>query len=1082
MTRSSNPLRSLACVLLLSVAGPPAGAGPGQGNAVDDYNFSAWLYNQGKYGLAAESYRAFLDAHPGHEQRIDARFGLAQSLFQLNRFSEAADEYEKVRAEKTDFEQMPEALFQLGQCRVALNRFADASGLFEALRKQFPTHYLADWALARQAACLISLDHHAAAVELLADFLGRYAPAGKAPDTAPATRKMFETLDQAGVKARDAFLELIERSAFHLAIAQFNQSQFDEAAASFDAFLALYRNSPLREEASFRLAQAHYRRGLFDKAADVYAAVAKGTGECAEAAGFEQGLALYKAGKLKEAANTFAALAQRFPRGAKVDTARLYSGTFLYEAGDFPGAVQRLKPLAAAGQGEAHEAAYWLGMALLKTGKPGEAAAAFEEALAAFPSSARRGDMQLGLADALLAGNQLEGAAAAFRRYAEQSPSAEQAPRALYSACVALHRDNRYEASDQTCSEFMARFAKSDLAPLTVFLSAENRFLAKRYPEAAQRYAECLGRGDTTAEHAARAHFRLAWIHRYAKRHRDALAALDKMDPQAAGSALAAETHYLRGASFFDLADFTNAAAALSAYLQSSDHERYGDDALLKQGVAEAKQDKLNEAAATFERFLKAHPAGELLPQARYQLAEVRYRLKQFDPAIDSYRAVARQTTETNLVPYALFGVAQCLHEQGKWGEAVEAFEATIRQAPPAALVPQALYRKSLGLMKQNRWDQAAESLELLLKDHAKHDLAAAARIALGTCLQEQGQWESAALAFRDAIASGGQDKDHARLMYELAWSRREAGQEKEALAAFKDLADQFPDHPLAADAYFHLGEAKYAEKDAAGAESEKDKTQRLTAARTLYEKALAVSADRRLGDKLHYRIGWCHWLTGAHAAAAEAFDRLIKEYPDSELLPDALFQSAQAHARDGHTETAVERYGQLVDRPAFNKFRYRPEACIGLAECLIARNDPETAVHRLRGVADQYPDLPAAAQAVLLIGKTRYEQKRHDEALASFTDVTRRVKTDVAAQAQFLIGQIHQTREDFQAATVAYLRLIALYGQHREWVAAASFESGKCHEALGNAADARAFYRDVVEKYKDTRWAESAAERLKGM
>ena len=99
-----------------------------------------------------------------------------------------------------------------------------------------------------------------------------------------------------------------------------------------------------------------------------------------------------------------------------------------------------------------------------------------------------------------------------------------------------------------------------------------------------------------------------------------------------------------------------------------------------------------------------------------------------------------------------------------------------------------------------------------------------------------------------------------------------------------------------------------------------------------------------------------------------------------------------------------------------------------------------------------------------------------------SFTDVTRRVKTDVAAQAQFYIGQIHQVKEDYKAATVAYLRLIALYGQHREWVAAASFESGKCHEALGNTEDARTFYRDVAEKYKDTRWAAAAAERLKGM
>ena len=161
--------------------------------------------------------------------------------------------------------------------------------------------------------------------------------------------------------------------------------------------------------------------------------------------------------------------------------------------------------------------------------------------------------MQLGLADALLAQNKLEGAAAAFQKLRRTIPLRRTgAARHCIPPASRCTGENQFDASDKMCAEFMSRFAKSDLAPLTLFLSAENRFLAKRYPEAAQRYNECLGRSDTTAEHVARAHFRLAWIHRYAKRHREVLAELDKVDPQAAGDALAAETQYLRGASFFD--------------------------------------------------------------------------------------------------------------------------------------------------------------------------------------------------------------------------------------------------------------------------------------------------------------------------------------------------------------------------------------------------------------------------------------------------------------------------------------------------------------------------------------------------
>src|ERR1039458_5397644 len=44
--------------------------------AIDDYNFAAWLYNSGKYAMAAESYQNFLKNYADHEKAPDARFGI----------------------------------------------------------------------------------------------------------------------------------------------------------------------------------------------------------------------------------------------------------------------------------------------------------------------------------------------------------------------------------------------------------------------------------------------------------------------------------------------------------------------------------------------------------------------------------------------------------------------------------------------------------------------------------------------------------------------------------------------------------------------------------------------------------------------------------------------------------------------------------------------------------------------------------------------------------------------------------------------------------------------------------------------
>jgi len=72
------------------------------------------------------------------------------------------------------------------------------------------------------------------------------------------------------------------------------------------------------------------------------------------------------------------------------------------------------------------------------------------------------------------------------------------------------------------------------------------------------------------------------------------------------------------------------------------------------------------------------------------------------------------------------------------------------------------------------------------------------------------------------------------------------------------------------------------------------------------------------------------------------------------------------------------------------------------------------------------------------------------------------------------------QAQEDFKSAATAYLRVQALYPEAAEWVAGSMFEGGKCLEQLGKPDEAKKAYRDVVDKYKGTKWADLAAERLK--
>lgn len=1046
--------------------------------AIDDYNFAAWLYNSGKYAMATESYQTFLRNHADHAKAPDARFGLAQSFFHQDNFKDAAEQYEMVRTQCPNFVQMPEVLFQLGQARIGLNQFGDAQKLFADLRSRFPDHYLADWALAREGACFISLGKPNDAEPLLQTFLSKYTLPGKPAAKVAATGEMLGKLDKAGIKAGDAFLDLVERSAFYAALAQFNQKNFAAAHKSFQVFLDQYPDSKLQVEAKFRQAQALYRQGAFGEAAAAYKLVAEGKSDFAEAAVFERGLALHKAGKLKDASAAFAEVAKRFPGSVRSPNARLYAGTLLFDAGDYDGAMARLKPMADAKKELADEAAYWIGMSLLKSGRCADAELRFAETMQAFPKSALIGDMQLGLADARLALNKHEAAAEAFRAYAQNSREGEQAPRALYSAAVALHRVEKYAPSDEVCIEFLKNYARNNLAPQVMFLSAENRFLQKDYDRAAGQYKDFLDRKDAPTDLAARAHFRLAWIHRYAKRYDAALEELAKVDGAAVGKTVAGEVGYLKGACFFELKKYPEAVQFFTAYLQSGDTGRFGDDALLKLAIAQSKQNQPKAAMEAFARLLHDYPKSELLSQAQYQLAESCYDLKQYRQAIENYKKVADRQPPDELSPYAAFGMAVCYYDQGEWAAAAESFGQVAAKFKNADLIPQALYRKGTSLMKLAKWAEAEQVFRTLLAATPKHELARASMVMVGTCLQEQKKWAEAAKTFESVIANYASDKDQSRMFYEMGWSWRETGQEAESLAAFRALADKFPDDPLAVDALFYLAEAKY--KEPVPPEPPDATTPRLDAAREMYAKVLAMSKDKQLGDKSIYRIGWCYWLTRKYKEAAVEFDKLCRDFGSSELVPDALFQAGQSYAKVGESELAVKRFEELIKNPKYAGFKYLSEASLGLGEAKLALNQPAEAVQIFGAWLAKNEKHPFAAQAHFLIGRARYDLKEYDAALESFGNVPALTRSDLAAQAQFYIGQVLQARGDFKGASLAYLRVQALYPDVREWVAAAMFENGKCCEALGNKEEALKIYREVAEKYKGTQWAELATGRLK--
>jgi TolA-binding protein len=87
-------------------------------------------------------------------------------------------------------------------------------------------------------------------------------------------------------------------------------------------------------------------------------------------------------------------------------------------------------------------------------------------------------------------------------------------------------------------------------------------------------------------------------------------------------------------------------------------------------------------------------------------------------------------------------------------------------------------------------------------------------------------------------------------------------------------------------------------------------------------------------------------------------------------------------------------------------------------------------------------------------------------------------VQTELAARAQWLIGQTHQMQRDFQAAIEAYRR-VPDWQPDGPWLGLALLEAGKCFEQLGQTREAQTCYSSLVNRFQDGPLIAIARQRL---
>ncbi len=303
-------------------------------------------------------------------------------------------------------------------------------------------------------------------------------------------------------------------------------------------------------------------------------------------------------------------------------------------------------------------------------------------------------------------------------------------------------------------------------------------------------------------------------------------------------------------------------------------------------------------------------------------------------------------------------------------------------------------------------------------------------------------------------------------MLYELAWSLKQQDKEKEAADAFAQLAEQWPDSPLAAEARYHVGEFAY-------------KSGEFKQAAVAYYASLAKAGKTELGEKAAHKLGWSYFRLDDFANAQQTFPYQRATWPNGPLAADAAFMEAEClveaeEVRGGH--------GGLWPGEANAPARIsRPWRLLHAGQAAAQLKQWDKSLELLGEVRRAVPRRGLSARGALRTGLGQAEPRQARRGRGPLPAGDREDRPGGGRPAQFMIGEIQFQQKNHKEAVASFFKVSYGYA-YPQWQAEATYEAGRCFEALDKREQAIKQYQELIEKFPASDKAPIAKDRIKAL
>lgn len=396
---------------------------------------------------------------------------------------------------------------------------------------------------------------------------------------------------------------------------------------------------------------------------------------------------------------------------------------------------------------------------------------------------------------------------------------------------------------------------------------------------------------------------------------------------------------------------------------------------------------------------------------------------------------------------------ADGLYSRGMHALAAHEYEMLLRDIPDMPERDVVLYRLGESLRESGKATEAREAFKQVLAEYPESPFRLRAGFKLGALYADSGEHVEAVVALKRVLAKATDADLRASTLYYLAESLAQVAYVSEAIDALLKLRKEFPASEYTPYAALKLGRL-YADQAGDGGREPALKA---------YRDAELGAPDARLKAEAAFQTAQLYFDTGDFKASAEAFQRLLREYPEDMRAEESGRQAAWAMHNAGLYADALEIATRETAREG--ALKGRDEWLYLKANCERQLMQPKAATATYATLLATHGQSPYAAAARYEKALTHFKQGEYDAAVADAVRVVDEAK--LRRDTLWLLAESEAAAQRAERAVQYYRLLVTEFPESR--MAADSLYRLAYHLQQREAwAEASRYYLQLVEGFPE--------------